>query len=52
MESQLIETPKSDEVREYKMLIGGDWLDARVSPDVLRTGKQRRHPAAICIVAR
>src|SRR4051794_17793673 len=29
MESQLIETPKSDEVREYKMLIGGEWVDAR-----------------------
>jgi aldehyde dehydrogenase (NAD+) len=29
IESQLIETPKSDEVREYKMLIGGEWLDAR-----------------------
>ncbi len=29
MQGQLIETPKSDEVREYKMLVGGEWLDAR-----------------------
>ena len=29
MESQLIETPQADEVREYKMLIGGEWVDAR-----------------------
>jgi acyl-CoA reductase-like NAD-dependent aldehyde dehydrogenase len=29
MQSQLIETPKADEVREYKMLIGGEWEDAR-----------------------
>src|SRR5215218_3243802 len=29
MESQLIETPKTDEVREYKILIGGEWMDAR-----------------------
>src|SRR5918997_977731 len=29
MESQLVETPKTDEVREYKMLIGGEWVDAR-----------------------
>jgi (Z)-2-((N-methylformamido)methylene)-5-hydroxybutyrolactone dehydrogenase len=29
MQSQLIETPKSDEVREYKMLVGGEWIDAR-----------------------
>jgi len=28
MESQLIETPKTDEVREYKMLIGGEWVGA------------------------
>ena len=26
MQSQLIETPKADEVREYKMLIGGEWV--------------------------
>lgn len=29
METQLIEAPKSDEIREYKMLIGGDWVEAR-----------------------
>src|SRR5919206_3777242 len=29
VETQLIEAPKSDEVREYKMLIGGEWVDAR-----------------------
>jgi hypothetical protein len=29
MESQLIETPKAGEVRQYKMLIGGEWLAAR-----------------------
>src|SRR5919202_6217158 len=29
MQSQLIETPQADEVREYKMLIGGEWVDAR-----------------------
>lgn len=29
MQDQLIETPKSDEVREYKMLVGGEWIDAR-----------------------
>jgi len=29
MESQLIETPHADEFREYKMLIGGEWVDAR-----------------------
>jgi (Z)-2-((N-methylformamido)methylene)-5-hydroxybutyrolactone dehydrogenase len=29
MRGQLIETPKSDEVREYKMLIGEEWVDAR-----------------------
>jgi aldehyde dehydrogenase (NAD+) len=28
MQGQLIETPKADEVREYKMLIGGEWVDA------------------------
>ena len=28
MHGQLIETPKADEVREYKMLIGGEWVDA------------------------
>src|SRR5215210_7228584 len=28
MESQLIETPQADEVREYKMLIDGEWVDA------------------------
>src|SRR5918997_2143921 len=28
MESQLVETPKTDEVREYKMLIGGEWVEA------------------------
>jgi acyl-CoA reductase-like NAD-dependent aldehyde dehydrogenase len=26
---QLIETPKAGEIREYKMLIGGEWVDAR-----------------------
>lgn len=29
MQSQLIETPKHDEVREYKMLVGGEWVEAR-----------------------
>ena len=29
MQSQLIEGPQTDEVREYKMLIGGEWVDAR-----------------------
>jgi (Z)-2-((N-methylformamido)methylene)-5-hydroxybutyrolactone dehydrogenase len=29
MQSQLIEVPQTDEVREYKMLIGGEWVDAR-----------------------
>ncbi len=29
MASQLVETPKSGEVREYKMLVGGEWVDAR-----------------------
>ena len=29
MQDQLIEAPQSDEVREYKMLVGGEWLDAR-----------------------
>lgn len=29
MQNQLIEPPKSDEVREYKMLVGGEWIDAR-----------------------
>lgn len=29
MDSQLIETPKADEVRRYKMLIGGEWTEAR-----------------------
>lgn len=29
MQNQLIETPKSDEVREYKMLVGGEWIEAR-----------------------
>jgi len=29
MQSQLIEPPKSDEVREYKMLVGGEWVEAR-----------------------
>jgi (Z)-2-((N-methylformamido)methylene)-5-hydroxybutyrolactone dehydrogenase len=29
MESQLVEKPQTDEVREYKMLIGGEWVDAR-----------------------
>lgn len=28
MESQLIEAPKADEVRQYRMLIGGEWVDA------------------------
>jgi acyl-CoA reductase-like NAD-dependent aldehyde dehydrogenase len=28
MQDQLIETPKTDEVREYRMLIGGEWLAA------------------------
>src|ERR687889_1523909 len=28
MQGQLIEAPKADEVREYKMLIGGEWVDA------------------------
>jgi hypothetical protein len=27
--SQLIETPKAGEIREYKMLVGGEWVDAR-----------------------
>lgn len=29
MTSQVIEALKSDEVREYKMLVGGEWVDAR-----------------------
>ena len=29
MVGQLVETPKSDEVRDYKMLVGGEWVDAR-----------------------
>lgn len=29
METQLIEAPESGEVRRYKMLVGGEWLDAR-----------------------
>jgi acyl-CoA reductase-like NAD-dependent aldehyde dehydrogenase len=29
MQSQLIETPKSDEVRKYRMLIGGEWVGAQ-----------------------
>ncbi len=29
MVSQLVEPPKTDEVRGYKMLIGGEWVDAR-----------------------
>src|ERR687885_527232 len=29
MQGQLIERPKSDEVREYQMLIGGEWVDAQ-----------------------
>lgn len=29
MVNQLIEVPKSEEVRGYKMLVGGDWVDAR-----------------------
>lgn len=28
MESQLIETPKAGEVRKYKMLVGGEWVDS------------------------
>lgn len=27
--SRLIETPRDDEVRNYKMLVGGEWVDAR-----------------------
>ncbi len=29
MVSQLVEAPKSGEVRDYKMLVGGEWVDAR-----------------------
>jgi len=29
IQSQLIETPKSDEVREYETPVGGEWVDAR-----------------------
>ena len=29
MERQLVDKPQTDEVREYKMLIGGEWVDAR-----------------------
>lgn len=29
MQGQLIGAPRSDEVREYRMLVGGEWLDAR-----------------------
>jgi aldehyde dehydrogenase (NAD+) len=29
MVSQLIDVPKSGEVRHYKMLVGGEWVDAR-----------------------
>lgn len=29
MVSQVIEAPRSGEVRSYKMLIGGEWVDAR-----------------------
>ena len=28
METQLIEAPGSEEVRNYKMLVGGEWVDA------------------------
>lgn len=28
METRLIEAPASGEVRDYKMLVGGDWVDA------------------------
>jgi (Z)-2-((N-methylformamido)methylene)-5-hydroxybutyrolactone dehydrogenase len=27
MQTQLVETPKADEVRRYKMLVGGEWVD-------------------------
>lgn len=29
MVSQLVESPKSGEVREYKMFVGGEWMEAR-----------------------
>jgi acyl-CoA reductase-like NAD-dependent aldehyde dehydrogenase len=29
MQTQLVEKPKEDEVRNYGMLIGGEWVDAR-----------------------
>jgi (Z)-2-((N-methylformamido)methylene)-5-hydroxybutyrolactone dehydrogenase len=29
LETQLIEAPESGEVRRYKMLVGGEWVDAR-----------------------
>ncbi len=29
MVNQLVEAPKSGEVRDYKMLVGGEWVDAR-----------------------
>ncbi len=29
MQTQLVEKPKDDEVRNYGMLIGGEWVDAR-----------------------
>ena len=29
MARQLVEAPTSEEVREYKMLIGGEWVEAR-----------------------
>ncbi len=29
MQAQLIEAPKTDEVRQYKMLVGGEWVNAR-----------------------
>jgi len=29
MQSQLIEAPKADEMREYKMFVGGEWVDAQ-----------------------
>jgi (Z)-2-((N-methylformamido)methylene)-5-hydroxybutyrolactone dehydrogenase len=29
METQLIEAPESGELRRYKMLVGGEWVDAR-----------------------
>ncbi|HEV8043957.1 MAG TPA: hypothetical protein VGP38_02185 [Rubrobacter sp.] len=29
MVSQIVETQNIGEVREYKMLVGGEWVDAR-----------------------